>query len=176
LPCNHLLALRAKRNNLKIITRRIFANLLAQFEGAFGRITMNFETLAREAVDCAYHIHRVLGPGLLESVYEMVLVKSLERRGFRVECQKPISFTYDDMTFSDAFRADVLVEDKLLIELKSVENIAPVHAKQLLTYLRLMNLPLGLLLNFGAATLKDGVQRVVNNHTETKSSHLRLHE
>jgi iron complex transport system substrate-binding protein len=137
---------------------------------------MEVETIAREVVDCAFVLHRDLGPGLLESVYEAVLAKSLDARGLRAVRQKSISFSYNGLTFDEGFKLDLLVEDRLVVELKSVENIAPVHAKQVLTYLRLMELPLGLLINFGAATFKAGIQRVVNNHTNFASSQLRLHE
>jgi iron complex transport system substrate-binding protein len=137
---------------------------------------MNIEDLARIAVDCGLRIHRELGPGLLESVYEAVLFRSIEKSGLRVERQKAISFTFDDMRFEDAFRADLLIDGKLLVELKSVEKAAPVHGKQVLTYLRLMNLPLGLLMNFGMATFKEGVQRIVNHHKDFASSRLRVHE
>jgi GxxExxY protein len=125
---------------------------------------MDVETLAREAVDCGFNIHRRLGPGLLESVYELLMAKALQKRGFRVERQRPISFEYEGITFAEAFRADLLVEGLLLIEIKSIEKAAPVHSKQLLTYLRLMKLPLGILMNFGLATFKEGVQRVANNY------------
>jgi len=127
---------------------------------------MEVDLLAREAVDCGFAIHRELGPGLLESVYEMVLAKSLQKRGFRVERQRPISFSYDGMTFDDAFRADLLIESLLLIEIKAVEKFAPVHGKQVLTYLRLMKLPVGILMNFGLATFKEGIQRIANNHID----------
>lgn len=127
---------------------------------------MDIDDLAREAVDCGFAIHRELGPGLLESVYEMVLTRALERRGLRVERQRPISFSFDGMRFEDAFRIDLLVEDKLIVEVKAVEKVAPVHAKQVLTYLRLMKLPVGILMNFGLATFKEGVQRVANNHND----------
>ncbi len=137
---------------------------------------MDIETLARESVDCAFHIHRELGPGLLESVYETVMARAMEKRGFRVERQKPISFTFEDITFDYAFRPDLLIEGTLLIELKSAERMAPVYSKQVLTYLRLMKLPLGLLINFGAPTFKEGIMRIVNNHKDIASSHLRLHE
>ncbi len=137
---------------------------------------MDIETLARESVDCAFHIHRELGPGLLESVYETVMARAMEKRGFRVERQKPISFTFEDITFDDAFRPDLLIEGTLLIELKSAERMAPVYSKQVLTYLRLMKLPLGLLINFGAPTFKEGIMRIVNKHKDITSSHLRLHE
>jgi GxxExxY protein len=137
---------------------------------------MDIETLAREAVDSAFKIHRELGSGLFESVYEAVLAKALAQKGIGVERQKVIPITYDGMTLDEGFRADLLLDAKLLIELKSTEKIAPVHAKQVLTYPRLLHLPLGLLINFGSMTFRDGVQRIVNNHTDFKSSRLRLHE
>jgi iron complex transport system substrate-binding protein len=137
---------------------------------------MDIETLAREAIDSAFKIHRELGSGLFESVYEAVLAKSLDQKGIRVERQKVISIAYEGMTFDEGFRADLLIEESLLVELKSVEKLAPIHGKQVLTYLRLMRLPLGLLINFGAATFREGVQRIVNNHTNFASSRLRLHE
>lgn len=127
---------------------------------------MDIDALAREAVDCGFAIHRNLGPGLLESVYEMVLARALEKRGIRIERQRLISFEYDGMKFEDAFRADLLAEGKLLIEVKSVERSSPVHGKQALTYLRLLNLPVGLVMNFGMATFREGVHRVANNHID----------
>lgn len=132
------------------------------------------EEVAAVAVDCAYHIHRRLGPGLLESVYETVLEASLRRAGLSVARQLPISFHFDGMAFSDAFRIDLLVDGRLIIEIKSVEAFSKVHAKQLLTYLRLAEQPLGLLLNFGAATFRDGVKRVVNKHIDLANSPLRV--
>lgn len=134
----------------------------------------DLETLAAVAVDCGLKLHQGLGPGLLESVYEAVLAESLKRRGLSVERQKPVDIVFDAMVLREGFRADLLVEGRLLIELKSVERTAPVHAKQLLTYLRLMGLPLGLLMNFGAATFREGIKRVVNNHTDFASSRLRV--
>lgn len=125
---------------------------------------MDLEAIASRVVDCGYDVHRGLGPGLLESVYEVVLAKTLEKRGFRLARQKPISFVFDGIEFEDAFRTDVLVEDTLLIEVKSAERSAPIHGKQLLTYLRLMKLPLGFVMNFGAPTFKEGVQRIANNY------------
>ena len=122
------------------------------------------EKLASVAVDCGFQIHKELGPGLLESVYETVLAGALEQRGLSVKRQTPIPISFRGLTFADAFRADVIVENSLLIEVKSVERNAPVHAKQLLTYLRLMEQPLGLLMNFGCDTFRDGVKRVVNGH------------
>ena len=122
------------------------------------------EQLAAIAVDCGFHIHKELGPGLLESVYETVLAQALWQHGLAVEQQRSVPIAFRGMSFPDAFRADVIVEDSLIIEVKSVERNAPVHAKQLLTYLPLMKQPLGLLMNFGCETFKDGVKRVANGH------------
>jgi GxxExxY protein len=124
--------------------------------------------IAKQVVDAAYSIHTTLGPGLLESVYEIVLVHELTQRNLKVERQKRISILYKTIHFDEGFRVDLIVENKVLIELKSVENVAPVHSKQLLTYLRLMNLKLGLLINFGAATIKEGIKRIVNGLPESK--------
>jgi iron complex transport system substrate-binding protein len=125
-------------------------------------------------VDASLHIHKDLGPGLLESVYEAVLARSLEKRGLRIERQKVVRFEYDGMVFEEAFRIDLLVEGSVIVELKSVEKLAPVHSKQLLTYLSLMHLPIGLLINFGAATLKEGLHRIVNNLPPSASPRLRV--
>jgi GxxExxY protein len=117
-----------------------------------------------EVVDASYQLHTRLGPGLVESVYESVLARALEQRGLVVERQKPISFELDGMRFEQAFRVDLLVERRVVVELKSVEKLTAVHPKQVLTYLRLLNLPIGLLINFGAARLNDGgVHRIVNS-------------
>ena len=134
---------------------------------------VDVEALAALAVDCGFQLHLRLGPGLLESVSEAILFERLTRCGLSVDRQKPIQIHFDDVIINEGFRADLLVEGKLLIELKSTERAAPVHGKQVLTYLRLMNLPLGLLMNFGAATFKDGVKRIVNNHVDFASSRLR---
>ena len=136
----------------------------------------DIEELARLAIGCGFRIHRELGPGLLESVYEAILAANLARTGLVVDRQKPINFEYDGVVFSEGFRADLLVEGRLIIELKSIERIAPVHAKQLLTYLRLARQPLGLLMNFGGETFREGVKRVVNNHTDFASSRLRVNQ
>ena len=125
-------------------------------------------------VDAALKIHMDLGPGLLESVYESVLARALQRHGLQVERQKTIRFEYDGMVFEEGFRTDLLVEGRVVVELKSVENLAPVHSKQLLTYLRLMNLQVGLLINFGAAALKEGLHRVVNNLPNSASPRVRV--
>jgi GxxExxY protein len=122
------------------------------------------ERLAQLAVDAAFHLYRDLGPGLIESVYERLLAMRLEKLGLKVDRQMPIDILYDGVRFRGAFTADILVEDRLLIEPKSTERTAPVHVQQLLTYLRLMELPLGLLMNFGAATFREGIRRVANGH------------
>ncbi len=122
--------------------------------------------LTGEIVDAAVKLHQGLGPGLLESVYELVLARDLERRCLRVGRQINPAFDYDGMHFENAFRIDLLVEQSVVIEIKSVETISPVHTKQVLTYLRLMDLRVGLLLNFGAPVMKDGIRRVVNNMSE----------
>ena len=127
-------------------------------------------------VDAAVRIHKELGPGLLESVYEVVMTRVLERRGFRVQRQKTICFEYDGLVFEDAFRVDLLVEDQVVVEIKSVERFAAVHGKQLFTYLRLMNLKVGLLINFGGATLKEGLHRVVNGLSPSASPRLRVNQ
>lgn len=137
-------------------------------------MSKNVEELSAEVVDAAYHLHVALGPGLLESVYEVVLAKDLERRGLFVERQKPIPIIYDGLRIDEGFRADLLVETQLLVELKSVETLHAVHSKQVLTYLRFLNLQLGLLINFGAPTFKAGVHRIVNKHTDIASSRLRI--
>ena len=127
-------------------------------------------------IKAALKIHSALGPGLLESVYEAVLTRDLEKRGLRAERQKAVRFEYDGMTFEEGLRLDLLVENQVIVELKSVEQLAPVHGKQLLTYLRLMNLLVGLLINFGAPVLKDGLRRVVNNLSPSASPRLRVNQ
>jgi GxxExxY protein len=134
------------------------------------------EELARIAVDCGIAIHKNLGPGLLESVYETVLAASLAKRGIKIDRQKPIEFRYDGLVFAEGFRADLILEGRLVIEVKSVEQLAPVHSKQLLTYLRLLDQPLGLLMNFGGATFREGLRRIVNNHTDFAPSRLRVNQ
>lgn len=122
----------------------------------------DIEELAQRTIDCGFHIHKRLRPGLLESVYEAVLAASLERAGLRVERQKPIAIEFDGLFIADGFRADIVVDGRLIVEVKSVERSAPVHGKQLLTYLRLTEQPLGLLMNFGCETFREGLKRVVN--------------
>lgn len=125
-------------------------------------MTASVEDLARLVVDCGFRLHQNLGPGLLESAYEAILADQLTRRGIVVERQKPIPIRYDGIELAEGFRADLLLNGQFLVELKSVERLSPLHSKQVLTYLRLLDLPLGVLINFGGATFKEGVRRIAN--------------
>lgn len=125
------------------------------------------DELSGVVVDECIRVHRELGPGLLESVYETVLAGALARRGLRVDRQVPVDIDYDGMHFVAAFRLDLLIDEQLILEIKSVESLKNLHAKQLLTYLRLTGNPVGLLLNFSGETMKEGIRRVVNNHNRT---------
>jgi GxxExxY protein len=136
----------------------------------------NVEELSAIVVDCGYKLHVEAGPGLLESVYEVVLARMLAEQGLRVRRQVPVTIRLLGMTFDEGFRADLLIEDRLLVELKSVESLAAVHGRQVLTYLRLLNLPLGLLINFGAPTFKEGCKRIVNGPQSFVSSCLRVNQ
>jgi GxxExxY protein len=118
--------------------------------------------VAKQIVDVAYRIHTTLGPGLLESVYEAVLAYELEARGLRVVRQQPIPIVYQGTRIEVGFKADLVVEDQVIVEIKSVEAVAPVHKKQLLTHLRLAAKRLGLLINFNVVLIKDGITRIAN--------------
>ncbi|MEI7525570.1 MAG: GxxExxY protein [Mariniphaga sp.] len=124
---------------------------------------MSENELSRIIVDVAFLIHTKLGPGLLESVYEEIMFYELQKRGLLVERQKVIPVFWDNLKMDLGFRSDLIVEKMVVIELKSVEQIAPVHPKILLTYLRLTGIKLGLLINFGEPLIKDGINRIVNN-------------
>ena len=113
-------------------------------------------------VDSAVDLHRNLGPGLLETVYEVTLARALERRGLAVQRQVSVPIEYQGETFSEGFRADLIVGELVIVELKSIERVTPAHKKQLLTYLRLTGLKLGYLLNFGEALMRDGITRTIN--------------
>ena len=127
---------------------------------------MTENEIATVIVDAALSVHRTLGPGLLESVYEAALAFELRDRGLQVQRQVPIPVRYRDVIFDEGFRADLVVEAKVIVELKSVERVAPVHCKQLLTHLRLADLRLGLLIHFNVELLRDGIKRVVNGLEE----------
>lgn len=124
---------------------------------------MRENEIAKEIVDIAYQIHVELGPGLLESVYETVMAYELKKRGLEFVRQQAIPIIYKNIRLEEAFRADLIIENKVIIELKSVENISPVHKKQLLTYLKLTNKKLGLLINFNTELIKNGITRIANN-------------
>lgn len=121
------------------------------------------EHLVTVVLNTGLQLHREIGPGLLESVYEQVLVDRLESIGLKVDRQQPVNIVIDGRTYPEAFRFDILVSGILLVEIKSVERMGPIHVSQTLTYIRLMNLPLGLLLSFGNETFKQGIRRVVND-------------
>ena len=130
----------------------------------------DIDRISGDVIDLAIRIHRELGPGLLESVYEAVLAGKLAAMGYRVVRQYPVEIEFDGMRFDVAFRIDLLVDDRIIVEVKSVDKLAPVHAKQVLTYLRLTKQPVGLLINFGGETLKEGVRRLVNNYNPSAPS------
>lgn len=127
---------------------------------------MELNEISGVVVDRAMKIHQSLGPGLLESVYQRVLAYELRKAGLAVETEVPIPVEWDGHIIDESFRADLIVNGKVLIELKSIENLQPVHKKQTLTYLKLANLRLGLLINFGSHLLKDGIHRIVNDFPE----------
>jgi iron complex transport system substrate-binding protein len=135
---------------------------------------MDIDEITGRVVDASMRIHRALGPGLLESVYEAVLARDLQRCGLAVDRQRQIRFEFEGMSFEEGLRVDLLVAGIVVVELKSVEKLAPIHGKQVLTYLRLLKLPVGLLINFGAATLKEGLHRIVNGLPASESSALRV--
>jgi GxxExxY protein len=118
--------------------------------------------VGQHIVDVAYRVHTALGPGLLESVYEIILASELKKRGLPVIRQHPVPISFEGTQFEVGFRADLLVGDLVIVEIKSIADFSAVHKKQLLTYLRLANKRLGLLINFNEALIKDGIVRVVN--------------
>ena len=126
------------------------------------------ERVATSVIDCGFHIHREIGPGLLESAYEALMAATLEQSGFNVKRQVPVTMNYRGVVVDNAFKIDLLIDDCLIVELKSVDRLVAVHGKQLLTYLRLCKMPLGILMNFGQATFKDGLRRVSNDYHSEK--------
>ena len=124
--------------------------------------------IAKQILDAAFVVHTKLGPGLLESVYEVILGYELQKKGLTAERQKPMPIVYENIRFDEAFRSDLVVNGKVIAELKSVEGLLPVHWKQVLTQLRLSGLKLGLLINFGEAHLKNGIKRVINGHLDAE--------
>ena len=136
----------------------------------------NTDIITAEIVDAAYRLHKELGPGLLESVYERLLAQELERRGLHVERQKPVAFEHDGLRFEGKLVVDLLVNECVVVEVKATETTLPVHRRQTYTYLRLLDLRVGLLLNFGAATMKSGIRRIVNGYRPSPQSRLRIHQ
>jgi iron complex transport system substrate-binding protein len=135
---------------------------------------MHVDDVTAEIVDAALNIHMRIGPGLLESVYAITLAQELRCRGLAVRQQVWVDVDVDGRIHRKAFRIDLLVEEIVVVEVKSVEVLARVHTKQLLTYLRLMDLRVGMLLNFGCGTMKDGLHRVVNGYISSGASRLRV--
>ena len=129
---------------------------------------MTENEIGKIVVDCAYRVHQALGPGLLESVYEVALAREIGQRGLKAQRQVPIPIVYDSLRFDEGFRADLVVEELVILELKAVEQVHPVHKKQLLTYLRLTDKKLGYLINFGAEYIRDGIGRVSNGAPDWK--------
>jgi GxxExxY protein len=136
----------------------------------------DIEVVSGDVVDVALRLHRDLGPGLLESVYEMVLAGRLEQMGYDVVRQKPVDIEFEGMRFEAALKLDLLIDGRLIVEVKSVERLTGVHGKQLLTYLRLTRQLVGLLINFGGETLKEGLRRIVNDYTPSASPRLRVNQ
>lgn len=128
----------------------------------------DIEELAALAIECGFAIHRDLGPGLLESCYEVLLATSLARSGLAVERQRAVDIEYRGISVRDAFRADLLVDGRLIVEVKAIDRLAAIHTRQVLTYLKLLDLPLGLVMNFGGGTFHEGLKRVANNHRSNR--------
>ena len=127
---------------------------------------MKENEIATAVVEAAYKLHTGLGPGIFETVYEVTLAHELRKRGYRVERQVPVPIIWDGLKFDEGFRADLIIDDCVLVELKSIQALEPVHSKQVLTYLRLTNKRLGLLINFGESRIKDGIKKIVNGLPE----------
>ncbi len=136
----------------------------------------DIDAISGDVIDVALRLHRDLGPGLYESVYETVLAGKLVEMGYSVDRQRPIDIEFEGLQFPAAFRVDLLVDGRLVVEIKCVEALNKAHLKQLHTYLRLTKQPVGLLLNFAGATLKEGIRRVVNDHIPSASPRLRVNQ
>lgn len=131
---------------------------------------MTENEIARKILDAAFLVHTKLGPGLLESVYEVTLAHELRKTGLQVERQRPMPITYDGILFEEGYRTDLLVDSKVIVELKSIPALSAVHAKQVLTQLRLSGLKLGLLINFGEIHLKNGIKRLINGELDPENT------
>jgi len=130
----------------------------------------DIDQITGDVLDVAIRLHKELGPGLLESVYETVLAGKLAQMGYAVSRQHPVDIEFEGLRFDAAFRVDILVDERLIIEIKSIDQLHPAHAKQVLTYLRLTRQPVGLLINFGGSTLKEGFRRLVNDYVPAPTS------
>jgi GxxExxY protein len=139
-------------------------------------VAKDIDDISGDVVDVAIRIHREIGPGLLESVYETALAAKLSLLGYHVARQKPVSLEFEGVMFEKAFFADPVIDDRLYVEIKSIERLSGVHRKRLLTYLRLAKQPVGLLINFGGETLKEGLHRVVNDYIPSASPRLRVNK
>jgi GxxExxY protein len=137
---------------------------------------VDVEQLSAIAVDCGLKVHRELGPGMVESAYEAVLAHLLTKQGLSVERQKVIPIIYDGLVVDQGFRADLIIENTLLIELKTVERLSLLHARQVKTYLKFTGITVGLLMNFSCEKFTDGLKRIVNNHRDTANSRLRINQ
>lgn len=131
---------------------------------------LHIDEISHDVIGVAMRLHSEIGPGLLESVYETLLAGRLGSMGYQVDRQRPIDVVFDGIEFREVARADLVIDDRLVVEIKSTENLHPVHAKQVLTYLRLLHMPVGLLINFGEPTLKQGIRRLVNDHKDSVPS------
>jgi GxxExxY protein len=136
----------------------------------------DIDQVSGDVLDLALRLHRDIGPGLLESVYETVLAGRLAAMGYKVERQKAVDIVFEGSRFDAAFRIDLLVDDRLVVEIKSIERLTGAHQKQVLTYLRLIRQPVGLLINFGGETLREGVRRIVNRYEPSASPRLRVNQ
>lgn len=130
----------------------------------------HIDRISHDVIGVAMRLHREIGPGLLENVYETLLAGRLRAMGYRVDRQWPINIIFDGIEFTEIARVDLLIDERLVVEIKSADTVHPVHSKQVLTYLKLLHLPVGLLINFGQATLKEGVRRLVNDHKDSAFS------
>jgi len=133
-------------------------------------MAQHIDQISHDVIGVAMRLHSEIGPGLLESVYETLLAGRLAAMGYRVDRQWPINIIFDGMEFTEVARVDLLVDEQLVVEIKSADSVHPVHSKQVLTYLKLLHLPVGLLVNFGQATLKEGIRRLVNDHKDSAFS------
>ncbi|MDK2761695.1 MAG: GxxExxY protein [Sphingopyxis sp.] len=133
-------------------------------------MTQHIDQISHDVIGVAMRLHSEIGPGLLESVYETLLAGRLAKMGYRVDRQQPIDIVFDEIEFAAVARVDLLIDRRLVVEIKSTESLHPIHSKQVLTYLKLLRLPVGLVINFGEPTLKQGIRRLVNNHEDSAFS------